>query len=455
MKRLLNISVAVLMMLLFHSAAHAYTLPDTGQTKCYQAVSPYAEIDCAGTGQDGEYSINPMSYTNNGNGTVTDNNTGLMWQKCSVGQNNDLSCSGTAAIYNWYQATGTADSTYNPSGGTNVCGALNTSNFGGHSDWRLPTEQELQTIVDYSIPNPGPTINAAYFPNTGADYYWSSTALTVLADACDPPDAACGAWPVNFKDGAVLSFWAPNYFKSSSYYVRCVRGGQTIQSFTDNSNGTVTDNETGLIWQKCSAGQNNNATCSGSATNYTWNNALGYCNNLSLAGQTDWRLPNIKELASLTDPSRCNPAINTDLFPNTIADNYVSSTTYAGIPDYAWPVDVAVGIVYYNVSFDGKNNFTNYVRCVRGGSLGNFIRLMPSGNTYPTFYDAYVAAGNTGDTIEAQAVVSTEDLTFASPKAVFLSGGYDYGFTSNAGFTTVKSLTIKAGKVTIDKITIK
>jgi hypothetical protein len=133
----------------------------------------------------------------------------------------------------------------------------------------------------------------------------------------------------------------------------------------------------------------------------------------------------------------------------------VSSTTYAGIPDYAWPVDVAVGIVYYNVSFDGKNNFTNYVRCVRGGSLGNFIRLMPSGNTYPTFYDAYVAAGNTGDTIEAQAVVSTEDLTFASPKAVFLSGGYDYGFTSNAGFTTVKSLTIKAGKVTIDKITIK
>jgi len=134
MKRLLNISVAVLMMLLFHSAAHAYTLPDTGQTKCYQAASPYAEIDCAGTGQDGEYSINPMSYTNNGNGTVTDNNTGLVWQKCSVGQNNDLSCSGTAAIYNWYQATGTADSTYNPSGGTNVCGALNTSIFGGHSD---------------------------------------------------------------------------------------------------------------------------------------------------------------------------------------------------------------------------------------------------------------------------------------------------------------------------------
>jgi len=346
----------------------AFKLPDTGQTKCYQSVSPYAEIPCAGTGQDGAYNINPMSYTDNGNGTVRDNNTGLMWQKCSVGQNNDLSCSGTAAIYNWYQATGTADSTYNPSGGTNVCGALNTSNFGGHSDWRLPTEQELQTIVDYSIPNPGPTINAAYFPNTGADYYWSSTALAVQGNGvCAPQDGFCGAWPVRFYDGAVLGFWADEYFKSSSYYVRCVRGGQPAQSFTDNSNGTVTDNKTGLVWQKCSAGQNDDATCSGSAVGYTGNDVLSYCNNLSLAGQTDWRLPNIKELASLTDTSRYMPAINTDLFPNTIADNYLSSTTYANIPDYAWPVIFTYGIVYYNASFDGKN-FSNYVRCVRGES---------------------------------------------------------------------------------------
>lgn len=53
-------------------------LPDTGQTKCYQGVIPYAEIPCAGTGQDGAYNINPMSFTDNGNDTVADNNTGLM-----------------------------------------------------------------------------------------------------------------------------------------------------------------------------------------------------------------------------------------------------------------------------------------------------------------------------------------------------------------------------------------
>jgi hypothetical protein len=312
--------------------------------------------------------------------------------------------------------------------------------------------------VDYSIPNPGPTIKTAYFPNTGASYYWSSTALAFLAGSCEVNDDACGAWPVSFLDGAVLSFWAPNYLKSSSYYVRCVRGGQTGQSFTDNSNGTVTDNKTGLTWQKCSAGQNNNATCSGSATNYTWNNALGYCNNLSLAGQSDWRLPNIKELASLTDTSRCSPSINTNLFPNTIEDNYFSSTTYASIPDYAWPVIFTCGIVYYNVSFDGKNNFTNYVRCVRGGGIvtcpWQAAKVSGSSVYYTSLQSAYSAAG--GQTVLAQAMDFTESLALSDNIVVTLKGGYDCGFTSNPGFTAVKgSLTISSGKVTIEKIIIK
>ncbi|MCK7470011.1 MAG: DUF1566 domain-containing protein [Desulfomicrobium escambiense] len=75
---------------LFVPAAFAFKLPDTGQTKCYQVVSPYAEIPRAGTGQDGAYSINPMSYTDNGNGTVTDNNTGLMWQQQDDGKSIQL-----------------------------------------------------------------------------------------------------------------------------------------------------------------------------------------------------------------------------------------------------------------------------------------------------------------------------------------------------------------------------
>lgn len=185
-----------------------FKLPDSGQTKCYQSVDPYAEIPCAGTGQDGEYRINPKSYTDNNDGTVTDNNTGLMWQKCSVGQNNDATCTGSAATYNWYRASGTYDASYNPSS-ESVCGALPLA---GHSDWRLPSKKELTSIVEYSIPNPGPTIKTAYFPNTAASYCWSST-----TDAYKPGSA----WNVYFYNGYVSY-----HEKYSDNFVRCVRGGQ-------------------------------------------------------------------------------------------------------------------------------------------------------------------------------------------------------------------------------------
>ncbi|SKA06322.1 Protein of unknown function [Trichlorobacter thiogenes] len=197
-----------------HSACAAGKLPDTGQTKCYQAVSPYAEIPCAGTGQDGAYSINPMSFTDNGNGTITDNNTGLVWQKCSMGQNS-TDCSGTAATYNWYQATGTYDASYNASS-VNVCGSLSLAGTG----WRLPSKKELVGIVDYSIPYPGPTIPQAIFPGTVSSSYWSSTTNAYNTSY---------AWHVYFLAGDVVFTIADEDFdilKSNTYYVRCVRGGQ-------------------------------------------------------------------------------------------------------------------------------------------------------------------------------------------------------------------------------------
>ena len=123
MKNVIFLLFSLFIMQAADVGAATFKLPDTGQTKCYQTVFPYAEIPCAGTGQDGVYSINPMLFIDNGNGTISDNNTGLIWQKCSVGQNNDASCSGTAATYNWYKATGTYDASYN-SATQNVCGAL-------------------------------------------------------------------------------------------------------------------------------------------------------------------------------------------------------------------------------------------------------------------------------------------------------------------------------------------
>ena len=76
--------LCTIVLLLFGSAvtSEAFKLPDTGQTKCYQGVSPYDEIP---SGQDGAYNINPLSYTDNGNGTVTDNNTGLCGSRKIIG----------------------------------------------------------------------------------------------------------------------------------------------------------------------------------------------------------------------------------------------------------------------------------------------------------------------------------------------------------------------------------
>lgn len=220
MKRLLKIILVVSVISGAHGGpyfewlsgveAHAATfqLPDSGQSKCYQSVDPYAEIPCAGTGQDGAYEIYPMSFSDNGNGTVTDNNTGLIWQKCSVGQNNDAACSGTGAVYNWYQASGAYDATYNPDT-FNICGSLALAGGG----WRLPSKKELTSIIDYSIPYPGPTIQQTMFPNTYSFYYWSST-----ADASSPSNA----WYGGFNGGLVYN----GNKGSNTLYLRCVRGGQ-------------------------------------------------------------------------------------------------------------------------------------------------------------------------------------------------------------------------------------
>jgi len=90
--------------------------------------------------------------------------------------------------------------------------ALNAANFGGYSDWRIPSREELQSIVDYSIPDPGPTINAGYFPNTVSSYYWSSTTYALYTS---------NAWGVYFHNGN-----DDDVLKSSSCYVRAVRSGQ-------------------------------------------------------------------------------------------------------------------------------------------------------------------------------------------------------------------------------------
>ena len=119
--------------------------------------------------------------------------------------------------------------------------------------------------------------------------------------------------------------------------------------FKDNGDGTITDQRTGLMWQKDTA-----------PGTYSWQDALEYCEKLDLAGHTDWRLPTICELLSIVDYGRCDPAI--DLVFGAVSSWYWSSSTDVSNPHRAWYVSFLHGLVLY-----GTKTCAGFVRAVRGG----------------------------------------------------------------------------------------
>ena len=312
------------------SAEYSYIPLKSGQSLCHNSAGNL--IGCASTGQDGEVQLGvARGYTNNGDGTVTDNATGLLWQRCSLGLS-DANCStGSYSPQGW-------------SAGQTQCTSLTTAG----KTWRLPSRYELETLPDYGIP--APTIDAVAFPATDNNRYLSITKQGI---------ATSNVWHVFFNDGALGVF-----NENSPIQVRCV-SGETQSSFTkfvDNGNGTILDKQTGLIWQKCSVGQTNiTTTCSGGASTPNWTSAFGTCTGLGLASRT-WRLPNVQELKTIFDVSRASaPTINITFFPGTVSNNYWSSTTYRPGTTEAWVLDFSNG----NINNSTKTNVFP-VRCVSG-----------------------------------------------------------------------------------------
>lgn len=141
-------------------------------------------------------------------------------------------------------------------------------------------------------------------------------------------------------------------------YCRIQNGWQNI--FTDNGNGTVSDRETNLVWQKCTGGQHNDAACSGKADEFTWVNAQSYCKTLRLAGKS-WRLPSIEEMNTLADKSRYLPD-NSRVFPE-VQDFYWSSTADASDETRAWVIQAWRGSAHSVL----KDIYPRSVRCVASG----------------------------------------------------------------------------------------
>ena len=137
-------------------------------------------------------------FTDNGDGTITDKGTGLMWKKCIEGLSGFDCATGTAGEFTWKEALAQPGVVNNGGG------------FAGYTDWRLPNFKELTSIVERKCYDPA--INLTFFPNTPSSYVWSGSAGA---------DSSYYAWLVGFSNGS-SDYFGRNYYGR----VRLVRGGQ-------------------------------------------------------------------------------------------------------------------------------------------------------------------------------------------------------------------------------------
>ncbi len=392
------IAISFIISTLSIHAQVTYPIVDTRESDFYNNTSVIEAPNPGDSfyGQDACYNGNQPSYTDNGNGTSTDNVTGLMWQQ-------DM---GYKISYS--DAFAKAD----------------TMTLAGYSDWRVPTIKELYSLILFSGRVNGEVpykmfLDSLFFNQPRGDttigerlidaQTWSATqykGTTMKGDST--------VFGVNFLDGRIKGY--PKYMPGSNnnnpnkMYFRMVRGNTHygINNFVDNGDGTITDKATGLMWQQSDDGISRD-----------WENALLYAESLTLVGYSDWRLPNAKELQSLVDYTRCpevthSPAIDPLFSATEINDPdgnpgqypyfWTGTSHLDGVNPYTAAVYVAFGKAqgkmnntlmdvhgagaqrsdpksgnpsdyptYFGPQGDVRYVF-NYVRCVRDASSGNSIK---------------------------------------------------------------------------------
>lgn len=311
-------------------------LSDSGQTEIFSSMgrtTTHIHSTSYLTEQDGMILTNEIDLISNSNGTVTDLNSGLVWVFSA-----DLNGDGDINILDKisYQDALTF--------------AAN-SNYGGYNDWRVPTIKELYSIINFSGVDPSglnrrstssyiPFIDRNFFDfgygDTSAgeraiDAQFVSSTLYV-STTMNGDDTVFG---VNFADGRIKGYPLRMRNQDKLYYLFLVRGNilYNDNDFSENINGTIIDQSTGLIWSKDDSG-----------IGMDWYDALKWIvdkNDENYLGYSDWRLPNIKELQSIVDYTRSpdttnsasiNPIFNTTSILNENGEvdwpYFWSSTTH-------------------------------------------------------------------------------------------------------------------------------
>jgi hypothetical protein len=172
-------------------------------THCIDAADTNGDLRIAAPGDSGNCNIAGNTYTDNGDGTITDDGSGLVWEKKS----DDGSIHDQDSTYNWNDASAVH------------VAALNAMSFAGHNDWRLPTIAELQTLIRAgSFPTVAPQFETGCMPGctvlscscTTSSNYWSSSPYPIGPQA---------AYTVDFSSGVASAL-----FRGNGRYVRAVRG---------------------------------------------------------------------------------------------------------------------------------------------------------------------------------------------------------------------------------------
>lgn len=272
-------------------------------------------------GQNSNYPGNIPSYTDNGDGTVTDNVTGLMWSKSP-----DLNGDG---IINYDDKISLEESEQ----------FIKEFTLAGYTDWRIPTIKELYSLIDFSgidissysgtsTEGLTPFIDTRYFEfgygDLSADERLiDAQMLTTTIYTSTTMENAKTLFGVNFADGRIKGYGLTSPKGEKKFYVYFVRGNADYgkNDFVETDNGTIVDKATGLMWMKDDSGKG-----------MTWQEALEYAENNNYGGYDDWRLPSAKELQSIVDydrsPDFTSSAAISPLF------NCTQITNEAGQKDY-------------------------------------------------------------------------------------------------------------------------